>query len=190
MLLSVTIHELTGSATQCTNTESFVDSHLLERNTEVFVVRDTATTRLVLLEEPPGRGTTLSPFVVTVDKLQSYYYMVVSVVLSLVLKFCFRDIEHCCLRVVQMFLVNYGQNRAFSCYLRYLIAWILISLFSIMFNCSSFVFSKCLKPEFLEHKPEQISSQKRVEVFLLWLVSFWRDLTVLVVDRGNFVEIQ
>lgn len=69
ILLSVTIHASTGSATLCTNTESLEDSHLPVKSTEDFVERDTWTTSNAHQEGLPGRGTILCPFAVTVDNL-------------------------------------------------------------------------------------------------------------------------
>lgn len=64
---SVMTQELNGSAILSISTGSSVALPLLERNTEVFVEKDTCTTKLVLLAEPHGRETILSPFVATVN---------------------------------------------------------------------------------------------------------------------------
>ena len=64
---SVMTQGSTGSAILFTSTESFVDSHLLERNTGVSVGRGTCTTRPDLPGGQLGRGTTLSLFDATAD---------------------------------------------------------------------------------------------------------------------------
>lgn len=106
MLLSVTIQGSTGSVTLCTSTESLEDSHLLVRNTEDFVERDTGTTRHVHHEGLPGKGTTLCPFVVTDE------YLSVLSVINLLLFSVFSDIKFGCLRIETMdvFCVNFDWN--------------------------------------------------------------------------------
>lgn len=66
-MLSAMTQESTGSAIQFTSTGSFVDLLLLVRSTEVSAERDTCTTRPVLQEEQPGRGTIHSPSGATVN---------------------------------------------------------------------------------------------------------------------------
>lgn len=66
-MLSAMTHGSTGSAILCTSTGNSVDSPLLERNTGVFVARDTCTTRLDLQEGQTGRETTHSLFAATVN---------------------------------------------------------------------------------------------------------------------------
>ncbi|KAE8708314.1 hypothetical protein F3Y22_tig00110347pilonHSYRG00084 [Hibiscus syriacus] len=66
-MLSAMTQELTGSAIQFTNTESFEGSHLLVRKTGVCTGRATYTTRTDLHTEQPGRETTHFPFVATAE---------------------------------------------------------------------------------------------------------------------------
>lgn len=72
MLPSVMIQGLTGYATQCISTENFVVSLQLVRNTGVSEEKDTCTTKHVLQEEQPGRGTKLSLSAATVNLLGSF----------------------------------------------------------------------------------------------------------------------
>lgn len=65
--LSETTRESTGFATLSTSTGSFVVLHQQGRNTEVFVVGVTWTTRTGHLAGLHGRGTRLSPCADTVD---------------------------------------------------------------------------------------------------------------------------
>ncbi|KAG9150670.1 hypothetical protein Leryth_008132 [Lithospermum erythrorhizon] len=57
----------TGSATPSTSTESFVVLHLLEKNSEVFVERDTGTTNPGHQGGQTGRGTRPSLCAVIVE---------------------------------------------------------------------------------------------------------------------------
>lgn len=59
--------ELIGCAILCTSTGSSEVLPLLARNTGAYAAGDISTTKLVHLAGPPGRGTTPSLFVATVD---------------------------------------------------------------------------------------------------------------------------
>lgn len=66
------IQELIGYAILFTSTGNFVVSLLQVRNTEVYVEKDTCTTRLVLLAGLPGRETIHFPSVATVDHCDGF----------------------------------------------------------------------------------------------------------------------
>ncbi|KAJ9147694.1 hypothetical protein P3X46_029823 [Hevea brasiliensis] len=67
IMLSGMTQGSTGSAILFTSTGSSGASLLPGRNTGVYEERDICTTRIALLAGQPGRETTLSPFVATVE---------------------------------------------------------------------------------------------------------------------------
>ncbi|KAK6155896.1 hypothetical protein DH2020_010144 [Rehmannia glutinosa] len=72
ILLSAMTQGSTGFAILSTNTGSFVDLLPLERNTEVSEERATCTTKHVLQEGPPGRGTRPYPSDVIADLHENF----------------------------------------------------------------------------------------------------------------------
>lgn len=83
-----------GSAILFTSTGNCADSPLLEKSTEVSGGRDTCITRQDLQEGQHGRGTTLSPFGVTVDLRDILAGVTIGVVISAVRVTFFKKLCH------------------------------------------------------------------------------------------------